>query len=94
MADLPSRRMSPLGEWGDEESNIDTSGLTPLRARILGLVRGGVDTAMEVSRGAKCTPQGALYALEALERLGYVERLFDGQPNPKGGRPSCKWVAL
>ena len=93
MADLPSRVVRPLGDWDDEESNIDTSGLTPLRARILGLVRRGVDTAMQVSRAAECTPQGALNALEALQRLGHVERVFDGQPNPRGGRPACKWVA-
>ncbi len=94
MADLPSRVLRPLGEWGDDDSQDDIPGLTPLRAKILRLCRRGVDTAMQVSRAAECTPQGALNALEALHRLGHVERVFDGQPNPKGGRPACKWVAL
>ena len=94
MADLPSRVLRPLGDWDDEEWKIDPSGLTPLRARILGLVRRGVDTAMQVSRAAECTPQGAINALEALHRLGHVKRVFDGRPNPRGGRPACKWVAL
>ena len=93
MADLPSRVLRPLGDWDDDDSHDDIPGLTPLRAKILRLCRRGVDTALGVSRAAGCSLQGALRALKALEQQRYVDRV-EGPPNPKGGRPVSRWVAL